>query len=39
MLDRGETLRPGDCQCGARSVRELVETVRRAAERAGKAAR
>jgi chromosomal replication initiator protein len=39
MLDRGEVLRPGDCQCGARSVRELVETVRRAAERAGKAAR
>lgn len=39
MLSRGEALPPGDCPCGARTVRELVETVRRAAERSGKAAR
>jgi chromosomal replication initiator protein len=39
MLDRGEALPPGECPCGARTVRELVETVRRAAERQVKAAR
>lgn len=39
MLQRGQQLRPGECPCGARSVRELVETVRRSAERAGKGGR
>ncbi len=39
MLGRGEALRPGDCPCGARSIRELVETVRRTAERAHMGAR
>jgi chromosomal replication initiator protein len=39
MLQSGHQLRPGDCPCGARSVRELVETVRRSAERAGNGGR
>ncbi len=39
MLQRGHQLRPGDCPCGARSIRELVETVRRSAERATKSVR
>ena len=39
MLERGEELPPSDCPCGARTVRELVETVRRSAERPARAAR
>jgi hypothetical protein len=39
MLDRGEELPADDATPGVRSVRELVETVRRGAERRSRAAR
>jgi hypothetical protein len=39
MLDRGDELPPDDHTPGVRSIRELVETVRRGVERRGRAAR
>ena len=39
MLDRGDELPPDENTPGVRSIRELVETVRRGVERRGRAAR